>query len=374
MIPQRQEKIDLNNWIFIGIIVLVPFNYLKEIFSIFAIYIDVPGLKLLKDLYILTFTIFLLFHLMLYPKLARLSFYVLFSLSSLSLIGIMHTEHGLLGIVSGLRSILPVFFVALVCARRTSIHPFVFDSLSLLLWLQLFLQVYEMFFGQARWEGLASAGISLRNAGMFSYPSTSGFFALSFFILVCELNFRKKNLTFRVFISLLLSGAVAPLLIFFLYAAMKRRANVFSYIVAIPSILASFFVLTQARGVADIIYISLGSRYRIFEMIHDEVGLISAGFGFYSNAGASLISGPTIDSTFNYVLGSFGFFALLGLLIGFLVTFVKNLFSEEGNAFLISIFGSMFVVSIFEVYPANIILVFALLTRIKFQHYGQKRP
>ena len=343
-------------------IATVPINYFNEILGLFTLSIDSSLFKIFKDLVLVLCIFFNLLVLSIVASRVRVvPLMSLLFIVPLSLMASLLGDYGILGAISGFRSILPLLFILIICLNKSEPGYGEITTLKVIFYLQLLLQIYEFFWGQSRWETYESIGLSARNAGMFTYPSTAGYFAVFTYIFLKTFYQSSAYFTIAVIISTVLSGSFGALVVLIVYLTMTLGA-----FLLVPIFLLSFaggYAFLQVRAFEDLIYLSLISRLNIFWDIYRDVGLFSSSFGYYSNTGAFILGGPTVDSTVNYILGSFG---LMGLVIYFLALFLAvclRVANHRSTSVLAVFFATSFLVSILEVYPANL-LILMLIYRV----------
>ena len=335
---------------------IVPLNYLGEILGLFSFPADLPQVKIIKDLCLLVSICVYSVVLCLVSKPVRIvPLFSLLGILTFSFAAALFGEYGVLGAVSGFRAILPLVFVLIVSLIKWIPGRSEVIILKWIFYIQLALQIFEFFYGQSRWEVYESIGLNARNAGMFTYPSTAGYFAVFTYIYIRAFNVSSGPLTLAVMISTVLSGSFGALVVLMVYFIITLCVRFVLPIFVFASV--GGYALLQARVFEELIFISLMSRVNIFMDIYSEVGVFSNSFGYYSNTGSFILGGPTVDSTINYILGSYGLVGLVLFLAATCGAAILRYASRRSLAVLVAFFLTSLLVSILEVYPTNLLIL-----------------
>ena len=331
-------------------------------------------IKLLKDFFFILIILITSFEIIINKVVNKLFLFLVPLLATVS-IAILINKNGIFSIASGIKWILPIVLIFFLFDKIDDLFlTRISKILYKLLYLHLTIQIFQLFFMPTFW-GASSFGLSIRNPGLFSMPSTASFFA----ILVIYFNFfysnlNKKTLLILCTLSVILtrSGAgIAALLLFYIYYFVPKRFYKLLYIL-MPFLLVLFpIIIIFLTGRDDVISGSGMIRVFLFMDILTNVNLFSTNFGLATN-NASLLGVQTntisTDSAISMILANFGLIPFI-LFLFFYFSWIYVIFYNKNKELVcFSLVFSVFALtsSLTESFPGNIL--FAVL----FAHYSPR--
>jgi hypothetical protein len=331
-------------------------------------------IKLLKDFFFILIILITSIEIII-NKVANKLFLFLVPLLVTVSIAILINKNGIFSIASGIKWILPIVLIFFLFDKIDDLFlTRISKILYKLLYLHLTIQIFQLFYMPTFW-GASSFGLSIRNPGLFSMPSTASFFA----ILVIYFNFfysnlNKKTLLILGTLSVILtrSGAgIAALLLFYIYYFVPKRFYKLLYIL-MPFLLVFFpIIIIFLTGRDDVISGSGMIRVFLFMDILTNVNLFSTNFGLATN-NASLLGEQTntisTDSAISMILANFGLIPFI-LFLFFYFSWIYVIFYNKNKELVcFSLVFSVFALtsSLTESFPGNIL--FAVL----FAHYSPR--
>jgi hypothetical protein len=293
-------------------------------------------------------------------------------------------------LASGLRWCLPLFLtLTLIRISDQSLLCRITKILSVLIILQVVLQLYEMFYMPPFW-GWNIFGLTGRLPGFFIHPNSAGVFTCFVFYFVryfyTGTQVMKKTLllvsVFSVFLSM--SSAGTMIIIVLIVYPMVRRSKY--KLLLIPVILTGLILvlfnldLITGRGDGDS-EVSIGTRMNILIKQMQATEPLSSKFGVATNtamnlntfADADLGNAFIADSTYTSFLINYGWiFSIITLaFLIYAIVYLRKYKEEKMTLALILIFLSSIASIMMELFPINL-LIASLLSCFLYKKNNHK--
>ncbi|MFH1593483.1 MAG: hypothetical protein ABID09_02160 [Candidatus Omnitrophota bacterium] len=278
--------------------------------------------------------------------------------------------------LSGLRWIMPLFIALfLICKIDDKFMTQIAGVVSFIFLLSVVLQILELAVTKPLWSlgfdrmaGCNVLGLP-RLWGMFSMPTTCGFFSLlaMFFayFYVKKSALRGLTLLFAP-ISILLCGSATALLVYIIagYIILKRKFSTkfLSYI--LPLIILVILIFLPSVTGREKIYHSVTNRMRIFHSLLTDSEIISTRFGAGTNTMIQIAKHmkedrafESMDSTLSALLVNTGMIGSFVFLAGYIlwVVYILRLGRLDGVIFTIVYTLFSFTISLTEAFPMNLL-------------------
>ena len=268
--------------------------------------------------------------------------------------------------VLAIRSYLSIFFIFLGFYFFYFDPATVYPALRFIFYLELIVQIFQMFLAPNYYGGMSLFGYNMTNPGTFLIPSTMASFALISLLYARQKGDRLTEV-FAILSVVLAKSATAYLIVFVFYSIQISRHfrfafNLVATVVLFTAVVVflNIDVITGRPGLINNVYARVG--------IFDKAAASPFGEGFGLGSGGSVLlhveNAVIADSTINSLLLNFGW---IGFAVYFFFLALSVKYFRYHDLLLISFIAFSLTMIIFEMTPFIQFYFFELGRRMRKQ-------
>ncbi|MDR2010357.1 MAG: hypothetical protein LBQ22_07735 [Bacteroidales bacterium] len=382
-----QTKGKFTQFLLLFLIALTPLLGLPEMIDFLSIPVTVPVLyvKLPKDILIILIAVLNVFYILYNRNYSKRLLVPLFILIIFTLFVLVLSINDLQIVIAGIRWILPVFLIFLLYGTTidTEFLNKVANTVSILILLNIVIQIYEMFNMPPVW-GNNYFGLTGRLPGFFSQASPAGIFGAFCFYLIRYYGTLKYNKIFLMIsaISIFLSMSSMGVALFLLLVTVhffiksKNEYKLLTIFVFIPVLFAGLTNLDKLTGREEnSTTISGSARIAVLKEQIVSSQFISTKFGQATNTSQNFVRKLDLDndsfvadSFYTSILTNYGylFFILFAMYLFYLAIIIFNSKNIPLIMFFIISMVSAISIIVSEIFPMNLLI--AILSAYFIKH------